>query len=381
VRLTSVREAVCVVLVLLAGAVVAAGGDDDDKPVIPNLTATRTASDSTVPGNGDLYPYGVAFVPKEFPKRGLLKPGDIVVLNFNNNVAPAGVQGTGTTIVRVNANIAPSLFFTSQQIGLSTALGVLSRGFMIVGNVPSTDGSGSCAAISGPMQNVGPGALQIIDSNGKLRKTLTDAALLNGPWDLTFEDRGDRALVFVANALSGTVTRLELRITGDGDGDGDDRVQVESKTQIASGYMHRCDPAAFVVGPTGVALDEKTDTLFVSSTGDNAIFAISDASSRRSDAGTGMLFVQDNTHLHGPLALALAPNGDLISSQGDAVNPDPNHVSEIVEFNRHGKFVAEFSIDSAAGSAFELAIRGFEDGFIFAAVDDGMNVLDVWGVR
>jgi hypothetical protein len=38
---------------------------------------------STVPANGDLNPYGVAFVPPGFPKGGAIAPGDILVSNFN----------------------------------------------------------------------------------------------------------------------------------------------------------------------------------------------------------------------------------------------------------------------------------------------------------
>jgi hypothetical protein len=128
-------------------------------------------------------------------------------------------------------------------------------------------------------------------------------------------------------------------------------------------------------------LDRERDILYVASTGDNAIFAIRDASDRASDASLGELFIQDNSHLHGPLGLAIAPNGDLITSQGDVVNPDPNQVSEIVEYTSKGRFVAEFSIDPAVGAAFGLAIVAFEDGFRFAAVDDGLNVLDLWAVR
>jgi hypothetical protein len=124
-------------------------------------------------------------------------------------------------------------------------------------------------------------------------------------------------------------------------------------------------------------LDRERDVLYVASTGDNAIFAIRDASDRTADASLGELFIQDNSHLHGPLGLAIATNGDLITSQGDVVNPDPNQVSEIVEYTSKGKFVAEFSIDPAAGAAFGLAIVPFEDGFRFAAVDDGLNVLDL----
>jgi hypothetical protein len=347
--------------------------------VVPNLTAEPTSSGSTVPttgsGQGDVNPYGVAFVPAGFPAGGLLHAGDVVVANFNDMT---NAQGTGTTIVRVNANADPSLFFTSALPGLSTALGVLEAGFVVVGNLPSTgtgDQRGMCTpGPNGEEQGVGQGALQIIDRQGKLVKTLTDARLLDGPWDLTVAEEHGRSLVFVANALSGAVTRLELRAS-------QHAVTLESAQQIASGYAHRCDPAAFVVGPTGVILDPKTDVLYVASAGDNAIFAIDDASTRHADAGRGHLIVHDDTHLHGPLGLALAPNGDLVSAQGDAVNPnpDPNGQSEIEEFTRHGTFVSQFSVEPAtAGAAFGLAVEAHDRGFRFAAVDDAQNTLDLW---
>jgi len=144
---------------------------------------------------------------------------------------------------------------------------------------------------------------------------------------------------------------------------------------------HRCDPAAFVVGPTGLALDVVNDLLFVASTGDNAIFAISGASSRTDDAGMGQLVVHDRVHLHGPLGLARAANGDLITSQGDAVNFNAKRPSEIVEFTAEGKFVAQFSINPSPGSAFGLALQSSAEGFRFAAVDDTRNALDVWVVK
>lgn len=378
------RNSVCWVLgcgllliLLTANLTVAKEDGHDGSPVLPQLMSSPTFSDSTVPANGDVNPYGVAFVPDGFPSGGPLHPGDIVVSNFNNS---ANLQGTGTTIVKVNNGSPPTLFFQGQAgLGLTTALGVLKGGFVLVGNLPSTDGSGSCIAESGPMQNVGQGGLLVIDKNGNLVKQLTSASLLNGPWDLTVRDEGQFAQVFVANALSGTVTRLDLHVSGDSDnGDG---VVVVGETQIASGYVHRCDPAAFVVGPTGLALNKGTDTLYVSSAGDNAIFAIHNASSRSTDAGMGHVVVQDQTHLHGPLGLVLAPNGDLISTQGDAVNPDPNQQSEVVEFTPGGRFVSEFSVDPVAGSAFGIALKPFDDGFVFATVDDNTAVLDIWTVQ
>jgi sugar lactone lactonase YvrE len=143
---------------------------------------------------------------------------------------------------------------------------------------------------------------------------------------------------------------------------------------FASGYMFAPNAAALVVGPTGLAYDPHADVLYVASTADNEIFAVTGAATATSSRGTGKVIFQDNTHLHGPLGLVLAPNGNLISAQGDAINPDPAHQSEIVEFTKTGKFVTQFSIDSAVGAAFGIAIAPADTGAVdFAAVDDATN--------
>jgi hypothetical protein len=337
--------------------------------ILPRLPSTPTASPSTVPANGDVNPYGVAFVPEGFPHGGPLHEGDLLVANFNNS---SNFQGTGTTIVKVNPGASPTLFF--QDIfapGFSTALGVLRRGFVIVGNVPSTDGSGVCTP-----STVGNGALLVIDRFGTLVTTIS-GGLVAGPWDLTIDDRDDHARVYVSNVIDATVIRIDLKVTHH-------TVTVEHETRIASGYMSRCDPSAFVVGPTGLALDGDRDLLYVAATADNKIFKVHNPGHRMTDAGMGHLVVDDPVHLHGPVGLVRAQNGDLISAQGDAVNADPAHPSEIVEFTDEGHFVAQFSVDPAPGSAFGLALEQKScdaDDFRFAAVDDGTNVLDIWDVH
>ena len=106
------------------------------------------------------------------------------------------------------------------------------------------------------------------------------------------------------------------------------------------------------------------------------VFAVKHAATATASSGTGTVIYQDQTHLHGPLGLVLAPNGHLISSQGDAINPDPAHQSEIVEFTKTGKFVTQFSIDSTVGAAFGIAIaKEDSDAVDFAAVDDATNTL------
>src|ERR1700681_2988867 len=88
----------------------------------------QVINSSTVPSNGDVNPYGVAFVPVGFPAGGKIAAGDVLVSNFNNT---GNVQGTGTTIIQLTPRgpLAPPgppgtavTFFTSKLPGLSTAL-------------------------------------------------------------------------------------------------------------------------------------------------------------------------------------------------------------------------------------------------------------------
>jgi hypothetical protein len=322
---------------------------------------------STVPQNGDVNPYGVAFVPTGFPATAAASAGDILVANFNNG---SNAQGTGSTIVRIRATAPQQTLFyadaTPANIGFSTALGVLRAGFVVLGNVPSSDGSGMCQPPLGA--NVGQGSLTFIDASGNFVMRYADPAFVNGPWDLTVFDSGATAKIFVSNVLTGTVTRLDLTIGAS--------IAIAA-TQIASGYPHDCDPAAFVVGPTGLAYDPGADVLYVASTVDNAIFTVAQAGTSSADRGRGTLFSQIN-QFHGPLGLALSNGGTLISAQGDAIAPAAAHPSTIVEIQSNGTFVSRFSIDPAPGSAFGLALDQSGAQSRFAAVDDGTNVLDVW---
>ena len=316
---------------------------------------------STIPANGDLNPYGVAFVPRGFPSGGPLMPGDILVSNFNSS---STVQGTGTTIVTVMPEVVTpsmqaSIFFTSTPIGLTTALGVLQRGFVVVGNLPNPLSAGS---------------LQFIDRTGTLVPTTT-SSLIDGPWDLTIDDDQDHPTVYVSNVhvgtgnmLQGTVVRLSLTLSSNS-------VTLANATVIASGYTTQTDPTAFVLAPTGLAHDRETDILYVASTADNAIYKVFNASTRSSPPTptTGVMIAQGG-QLRGPLALAFAPNGDLITSNGDAANADANHPSEIVELTKTGQFVGQFNISSAQGGAFGLAttLVGLDTARL-AAVNDNTN--------
>jgi hypothetical protein len=88
-------------------------------------------------------------------------------------------------------------------------------------------------------------------------------------------------------------------------------------------------------------------------------------------------------HLNGPLALALAPNGHLITANNDnTISGSTVPPSEYVEFTKSGHFVGDFQIDPNAGGAFGLAvIQTDDDHGIFAAVDDNVPNLQIFKVK
>ena len=331
-------------------------GKDNVGRILPFVPITV----STVPANGDVNPYGVAFVPNGFPAGELLNPGDLLVSNFNDN---QNLQGTGTTIIKVAPNGQTSLFFRgTAPLGLSTGLAVLKAGFVLVGNVPSLDGTSN---------TVQPGSILVINASGHLISTII-SPMIQGPWDFTVQDEGNNVKLFVSNVLTGTVSRLDLVVDGS-------NVVVNSAAVIASGYLHRPDPATFEVGPTGSAYDTHKDILYVASTGDNEVFAVKNAGEVNQSKGPGQLIYKDQVHLHGALAMVLAPNGHLLVSNSDGINPDPNQPSEIVEFTVQGEFIGQFPVDPAQGGAFGLNIVQVTNDVVrFAAVDDDANTITIW---
>ena len=292
---------------------------------------------STIPSNGDVNPYGVFFVPRNIASGGVLEPGDILVSNFNNK---ENLQGTGTTILRVTAPGQTSTFFQGKPgLGLTAALGVVRAGVVFVGNLPTADGT------SNTLQ---PTSLLVIDRKGNLLSSLTDKNLVAGPWGMAVHDQGSSAQIFFSNVLNGTITRLDVSFSENGES-----VAVRHAYTIANGYNHRTDPAALVLGPSGVSYDAQHDILYVASSADNAIYAVPDAGSRTdAGAGTGKVIYQDATHLHGPLDLVMAPNGHLVVANSDGSNANPNQPSELVEFTVNGQFVGEQSVDPNNGGAF-----------------------------
>ena len=174
----------------------------------------------------------------------------------------------------------------------------------------------------GKFDTIQAGPLLFLDRSGNVIPPSPFTTKLDGPWDLTIDDEFDHAKVFVSNVLNGTVTRLDLAVTAS-------TIAVNAATVIASGYTSKENDAALILGPTGLAYDPRADVLFVASTADNMIFAVANAGTRTGSSGRGRIVFKDDDHLRGPLALVFAPNGNLLTANGDAINDDPTPPSEI----------------------------------------------------
>lgn len=304
------------------------------------------------PAKGDENPYGVAVVKRSV---GKLVKGDVLVSNFNNR---KNQQGTGSSIVQISPSGHAHVFAVVPQptatkaVGLTTALVELPKGFVVVGSLPAPGGKPS---------HMKAGALSVLNSKGHVVKTIT-AKDINGPWDMTAVAHKNKATLFVTNVLNGTVkakgnsvdkgtvVRLQLKLSAG-------NVAVKSNRVIANGFREHTDPAALVVGPTGVGL-AKSGTLYVADSAKNRIAAIPNAMTRTTVLMGGGMEVSSGDHLNDPLGLAIAPGGDIITmngADGNAIEITPSS----------GKQFVKKLVKNGAGDLFGLAIAPKGKGVYF----------------
>jgi hypothetical protein len=349
---------------------------DDSGSILKHLQNINLIT-STVPANGDINPYGIVEVKNTV---GGLHRGHILISNFNNM---ANQQGTGTTIMDVAPDGSITTFAQIDAtklpgpcpggVGLTTALTVLRSGWVIVGSLPTSDGTSATAQA---------GCLLVLDNSGNVMETFTDPSI-NGPWDMTSMDSDDGAHLFVTNVLNGTVAasgaavnqgtvlRIDLAVSQT------KMPKIESITEIGSGFSERTDPAALVIGPTGVGLspacaeeDEDDCALYVVDSLNNRVAAILNPLRRRHSAGTG-LTVSTGGSLNDPLGLTVAPNGHIL-----VVNGIDGFITEITP---RGKQLAKVLLDNTGGpppgngTLFGVTFDPLR-GVLF--VDDGSNTLN-----
>jgi NHL repeat len=374
------RRAVLPTLVCLCGWFALGAAAAQARPFIDGFMPNPPAIATTVPANGDVNPYGIVTVPESV---GSLVRGDLLVSNFNNS---ANKQGTGTTIVQIppggSTATAASVFATIDAnklpgactggVGLTTALAVTRTGWVIVGSLPTSDGTAATAQA---------GCLLVLNSRGRVVETIAGGPI-NGPWDMTAVDHGFLTTLYVTNVLNGTVAATtNFGATGP-EVDRGTVVRIELLTLpgvrpivlnedvIATGFAEETDPNALVIGPTGVALG-RDGTLYVADTVHSRIQAIPDAPFRFFPAQHAGFTVSSGGDLNGPLGMTLAPNGDVLTA-----NAGDGNIVETRPFGGHQTAIAADSA-SGAGALFGLTVPPGVDGIYF--VDDGTNTLNLLG--
>ena len=325
---------------------------------------------STVPANGDVNPYGVAVVPAS---GGLLTAGDILVSNFNDK---ANVQGTGTTLVEVSPAGHVTLFANISKlpagqacpggIGLTTALGILPGGWVVVGSLPTTAG--------GALPALNPaGCLIVLNDQGTVVETITNNDIV-GPWDLAVKSDASTAELFVSNALGGnitthdgvpvtgncTVVRLDLALSAASP------PRLTGTAVIGTDFPWAANKAALVLAPTGLAL-ASNGTLYVDDTLTNSVSAIPQALTRSSAITAKAGTLSSGGALNAPLGMTLAPNGDLL-----VVNGNNGNAVEITPAGR--QLATKLLIKNGAGDLFGIITTLQGDGLL--VVNDGTNALD-----
>jgi hypothetical protein len=341
-----------------------------DGSFIGNFHTLSTVA-STVPANGDVNPYGMAVVQQSV---GALVQGDVLISNFNS---VKNTQGTGTTIVQVSPQGAVSVFAQIKAsdlhgscpggVGLTTALGILRDGWVVVGSLPTKDGTAATAKA---------GCLIVLNNQGQVAETFAGKDGIDGPWDMAVVNHGPLSELFVTNVMKGTVAangsvvdngtvqRLILLV-----GPSQPPALINSAT-IGSGFPQRTDPAALVVGATGDAVGSN-GTLYVANALDNSIAAIPNATWRTTSAGTGNT-VSSGGKINDPLGLTMAPNGDILTVNG------ANGL--VVETTPQGKQIANKFLDKSgsppgSGALFGLVVAPEGDGLYY--VDDATNTMNL----
>jgi hypothetical protein len=368
-----VRRAALLLPAALILGVLPHGADAADPAAYLQSIHRHTTLTSTVPANGDVNPYAIDVAPAS---AGKIQKDDVLVDNFNND---RNLQGLGTTIIDYSPSAKTTKLFASIPrhlsgcpggVGLTTAMTMLKSGWVIVGSLPSNDGTTATK---------GQGCLIVLDPQGNVAGTIT-SPYINGPWgNMAVVDDGERATLFVSNTGFGvgaptdaspvvnkaTVVRLMLNIPP-----GKPPV-LSNETVIGNGFGEQADKGVFVIGPTGLMLGAN-GVLYVSDAIGNRIAAIPDALTRTTSAGTGEDVTKGGL-LQRPLALSMAPNGHLLVTNalnGEVVEIDPTTRKQI---GAQWIDVDQAQTPPGNGDLFGIAMTPSHDGFYY--VEDDVNTL------
>jgi hypothetical protein len=188
-------------------------------------------------------PYGLAIAPIT---SGPITAGDLVVCNFNNKA----VQGTGTTIVGMNATPGAKTYRIAQDAKL--------QGCNNLAMLP--DDNIAAAAFNSNMN-------LLVSPSGTVNTPFASDSF-GQPWgEVYVAAHGTNPAALYVSTFDGSIDRIELN--GDAP---------TSFTQIATGFCGS-GPPGFIYAPTGLTYDPSIDTLYIVDTSSFSVVAFANVSS------------------------------------------------------------------------------------------------------
>jgi hypothetical protein len=306
-----------------------------DYSILDVLTKERVIGSTVDPIHHQLNPYGLTVAPST---NGLFTKGDLVVCNFNNS---ANVQGTGYTIVALHpkTHSTPILISDSKTLKGCDALALAPD---------DTIWAAAFKADDNP----------VLDSSGNLLVNISGKPF-DHPFGQIFAAHGGVSgapTFYETNARNGTIVRINL---GSG----------FTYDVIANGFAINRGAPGGILGPSGLAYDNRKDTLYIVDGTNNTVDAFVNVSTI--PAG-GITVSKDGLHfsgpsasdarvvyagppLNGPISSALLFNGNLVI--GNTTNKTGRNI--LVEMTPGGVILATRNVDhGAAGSIFGLVATG-----------------------
>jgi hypothetical protein len=315
----------------------------DSTSILKKLNSDVVIGSTVDPNNGDMGPHSLAIVKLNYG----LRKGQLVVCNFSDS---SGTAGNGTTIEILNPtpSSTPVPFVQSKDI-------------------KGCDG----AAISSGNQvyatGLSSGLMAWFDQTGKEQATY--ASPLVAPFGVNDVYTGKMyasEYMFAGDAQTGSI----VSIGTSGYASGFD-------LQVASGFAVGTPSQTgwSTLGPSGLAYNHKTDSIYIADGVDNTIVAFSHASNmlvkneivvqpggkkfkclhKKTTCGK---LVLAGSPLNAPVAMTILPNGNMI-----AANTAPGSGGNmLVELTPKGQVLDTKIVDSAAAPAiFGLAASGTND--------------------
>jgi hypothetical protein len=316
---------------------------DDTTSILKKLTKDVVIGSTVDSSNGDQGPRALSVVVCHC-KHGVLKPGQLVVCNFEDS---AGNAGNGTTIEALNPTpgSVPARFVQSDSIkGCDGAAINPEAGFVYGAGLTS----GAIAEISKQ------GQVERIYRNKTDAEPFSDTAAKP-------KQNFSPVYIFAGTTASGGIVSISVGFYGNG-----------RATQVAEGFGVS-DGSQGELAPSGLQYDQSLDTLYIVDGVTNTVVAFSNASKLLAKdeivvGASGKTFkckypkttcgrlVYSGSPLDAPLASTLLPNGNLIvaNTQGTA--------NTLVELTPKGEVLDTKVVDgSSTQGIFGLAASGTND--------------------